>query len=223
MTRRGVDASAGSRCASTRTASARRVEIALVDPAREGDRGRSCTRASPSLSLGGGRTREVHALTSLATPTSAAPFPARSSLLPARTGTPLQGDGSLRRPHPHHLRRRLGPPALERRARPWAGCPVCVIPMGRVEDDRARPKDGVILACFGNMMRVPGARGVPGGQGPRRGRPDGLLASTRCGSRSENPDRQVVFFAIGFETTAPSTALTLKRAGRGLRESLSHL
>ena len=44
--------------------------------------------------------------------------------------------------------------------------------------------------------------------------------STRCGSRKQNPDREVIFFAIGFETTAPSTALTLKRAKRRGRHEL---
>ena len=79
---------------------------------------------------------------------------------------------------------------------------------------RDRPRAGVIFTCFGDMMRVPGRRRhAARGQG-RRAPTCGWSTrrSTRCGSRSENPDREVVFFAIGFETTAPSTALTLKRA-----------
>src|SRR6478609_5726849 len=84
------------------------------------------------------------------------------------------------------------------------GCPVCVIPMGRVDDGIAIAQEpGVIFTCFGDMMRVPGSRGT-------------LLEALRI-ARS-TPDREVVFFAIGFETTAPSTALTLKRAkAEGLR------
>ena len=95
------------------------------------------------------------------------------------------------------------------------GCPVCVIPMGRVDDGIAIAHEpGVIFTCFGDMMRVPGlGRDAARRQG-RRAPTCGWSTrrSTRCGSPSENPDREVVFFAIGFETTAPSTALTLKRA-----------
>ena len=94
------------------------------------------------------------------------------------------------------------------------GCPVCVIPMGRVDDGIAIAHEpGVIFTCFGDMLRVPGARGT-------------LLEAKAAGAdvrmvyspldalriAKQNPDREVVFFAIGFETTAPSTALTLKRA-----------
>ncbi len=94
------------------------------------------------------------------------------------------------------------------------GCPVCVIPMGRVDDVIAiAHQPGVIFTCFGDMMRVPGSEGC-------------LLEAKAAGAdvrmvyspldalriAKANPDRDVVFFAIGFETTAPSTALTLKRA-----------
>jgi hydrogenase expression/formation protein HypD len=94
------------------------------------------------------------------------------------------------------------------------GCPVCVIPMGRVDDAiaiAARPN--VTFTTFGDMMRVPGGNGS-------------LLDAKALGAdvrfvyspldalkiARENPEREVVFFAIGFETTAPSTALTLLRA-----------
>jgi hydrogenase expression/formation protein HypD len=97
------------------------------------------------------------------------------------------------------------------------GCPVCVIPMGRVDDGiaLAHSSDDVILTCFGDMLRVPGSNGS-------------FLDATAAGAdirmvyspldalriARENPDRQVVFYAIGFETTAPSTALTVQRAHR---------
>jgi len=94
------------------------------------------------------------------------------------------------------------------------GCPVCVIPMGRVDDGIAvATEPGVIFTCFGDMMRVPGSRGTlleakAGGADVRMVySPLDALRIARA-----NPDREVVFFAIGFETTAPSTALTLKRA-----------
>jgi len=94
------------------------------------------------------------------------------------------------------------------------GCPVCVLPMGRVDDGIAIAREPkVILTCFGDMMRVPGSRGSlleakAGGADVRMVySPLDALAIAR-----DNPEREVVFFAIGFETTAPSTALTLKRA-----------
>jgi hydrogenase expression/formation protein HypD len=94
------------------------------------------------------------------------------------------------------------------------GCPVCVLPMGRIDDGLAlgkRPE--VIFAAFGDMMRVPGAHGSPlehkaTGMDVRIVySPSDALKLARM-----NPDKHVMFFAIGFETTAPSTALTLMRA-----------
>lgn len=94
------------------------------------------------------------------------------------------------------------------------GCPVCVLPMGRVDDAIAIARTpGVIFATFGDMMRVPGSA-------------DSLLDARAEGAdvrfvyspldalklARQHPDREVVFFAIGFETTAPSTAVTLLRA-----------
>ena len=106
------------------------------------------------------------------------------------------------------------------------GCPVCVIPMGRVDDGIAIAHEpGVIFTCFGDMMRVPGADGslldakAEGADVRMVYSPLDALRIAR-----ENPDREVVFFAIGFETTAPSTALTLKRAqGRGHPQLLGHV
>ena len=94
------------------------------------------------------------------------------------------------------------------------GCPVCVIPMGRVDDGIAIAEhDGVILTCFGDMMRVPGGRGSFL-EANARGADIRMVYSPLDALRiaRENPDRQVVFYAIGFETTAPSTALTVMRA-----------
>ena len=94
------------------------------------------------------------------------------------------------------------------------GCPVCVLPMGKVDDAIAIAKhDGVILATFGDMMRVPGSEGslidaqADGADVRMVYSPLDALKLAH-----QNPDRKVVFFAIGFETTAPSTAVTLMRA-----------
>jgi len=103
------------------------------------------------------------------------------------------------------------------------GCPVCVIPMGRVDDGIAFAEhDGVILTCFGDMMRVPGGRGSFL-EANARGADIRMVYSPLDALRiaRENPDRQVVFYAIGFETTAPSTALTVLRAARDGVENFS--
>ncbi len=94
------------------------------------------------------------------------------------------------------------------------GCPVCVIPMGRVDDGIAvARRDGVIFTCFGDMMRIPGGNGTLL-DAKAEGADVRMVYSPLDALRlaRENPDRDVVFFAIGFETTAPSTALTLLRA-----------
>jgi hydrogenase expression/formation protein HypD len=94
------------------------------------------------------------------------------------------------------------------------GCPVCVIPMGRVDDGIAvASTPGVIFTCFGDMMRVPGSHGSLL-DAKARGADVRMVYSPLDALRIayQNPDREVVFYAIGFETTAPSTALTLLRA-----------
>ena len=94
------------------------------------------------------------------------------------------------------------------------GCPVCVLPMGRIDDGLAVAKNSdVVFAAFGDMMRVPGTHGSPlehkaNGTDVRIVySPADALQLARM-----NPGKHVMFFAIGFETTAPSTALTLMRA-----------
>ncbi len=94
------------------------------------------------------------------------------------------------------------------------GCPVCVIPMGRVDDGIALAHEpNVIFTCFGDMLRVPGSEGTLQ-DAKAQGADVRMVYSPLDALRiaRENPEREVVFFAIGFETTAPSTALTLKRA-----------
>jgi hydrogenase expression/formation protein HypD len=100
------------------------------------------------------------------------------------------------------------------------GCPVCVIPMGRLDDAIAiAEQPGVILTSFGDMMRVPGSRGSLL-DAKARGADVRVVYSPldALNLARRNPARHIVFFAIGFETTAPSTAMTLLRAqGEGLR------
>jgi hydrogenase expression/formation protein HypD len=100
------------------------------------------------------------------------------------------------------------------------GCPVCVIPMGRVDDAIAiAEQPGVVLTTFGDMLRVPGGRGSFL-DAKARGADIRMVYSPLDALRlaRENPDREVVFMAIGFETTAPSTAMTVLRAeAQGIR------
>jgi len=106
----------------------------------------------------------------------------------------------------------LLPPNIEMIHGP--GCPVCVIPLGRVDDAMSIAQTpGVIFTTFGDAMRVPGSR-------------TSLLGAKAAGAdvrmvyspldalklARRSPDRIVVFFALGFETTAPSTAMTLMQA-----------
>jgi hydrogenase expression/formation protein HypD len=94
------------------------------------------------------------------------------------------------------------------------GCPVCVLPMGRIDDGLAIAQNpDVIFAAFGDMMRVPGTQGSPL-EHKARGMDVRIVYSPSDALKlaQTNPDKHVMFFAIGFETTAPSTALTLVRA-----------
>ncbi|HXZ80504.1 MAG TPA: hydrogenase formation protein HypD [Terriglobales bacterium] len=100
------------------------------------------------------------------------------------------------------------------------GCPICVLPMGRIDDGLSLAEDlNVIFAAFGDVMRVPGTRGSLL-QHRARGMDVRIVysPSDALTLAHANPDRHVMFFAIGFETTAPSTALTLMRAkAEGIR------
>ena len=94
------------------------------------------------------------------------------------------------------------------------GCPVCVLPAGRVDDGLALAEEqGAVFATFGDVMRVPGRKGSPL-ERKARGVDVRMVYSPLDALKlaHREPDRHVVFFAIGFETTAPSTALTLRRA-----------
>jgi hydrogenase expression/formation protein HypD len=94
------------------------------------------------------------------------------------------------------------------------GCPVCVLPMGRVDDGLSlAERPDTILTAFGDMMRVPGTKGTPL-EYKARGCDVRMVYSPLDALRiaQNEPAKHVCFFAIGFETTAPSTALTILRA-----------
>ncbi|MGH3728859.1 MAG: hydrogenase formation protein HypD [Micromonosporaceae bacterium] len=103
------------------------------------------------------------------------------------------------------------------------GCPVCVIPMGRVDDAiHIARQPGVIMTSFGDMMRVPGGNGAffdSNAEGTDIRMVYSPLDALKIAR--QNPDSRVVFMAIGFETTAPSSAMTVLRAAAEGLENFS--
>ena len=94
------------------------------------------------------------------------------------------------------------------------GCPVCVLPRGKVDEAIAIAETpGVLFTCFGDALRAPGSTSSLG-EAKSRGADVRAVYSPldTLELARRNPNRRVVFFAIGFETTAPSTALTLMTA-----------
>ena len=96
------------------------------------------------------------------------------------------------------------------------GCPVCVLPMSRVDECvQLAERPEVIFTTFGDAMRVPGTR-----KSLMQAKAEGAdirmvyspLDALEIARR--NPDREVVFFGLGFETTTPSTALSIQQAAR---------
>jgi hydrogenase expression/formation protein HypD len=100
------------------------------------------------------------------------------------------------------------------------GCPVCVLPIGRIDSAiQLAETPGVILCSYGDMLRVPGSNRRSLVKVQAEGADVRMVYSMRDAIRiaRANPRRQVVFFAIGFETTTPPTALALLEAeARGL-------
>lgn len=95
------------------------------------------------------------------------------------------------------------------------GCPVCVLPIGRVDSAiRLARTPGVILCSYGDMLRVPGSDRVSLLKAKAGGADVRMIYSSADALRiaQENPDKQVVFFAIGFETTTPPTAVAILQA-----------
>jgi hydrogenase expression/formation protein HypD len=95
------------------------------------------------------------------------------------------------------------------------GCPVCVLPIGRIDNAIAIARQpGVILCTYGDVLRVPGSERLSLLKVKAAGADVRMIYSAADSLKlaRELPDRQVVFFAIGFETTTPPTALVLKQA-----------
>lgn len=104
------------------------------------------------------------------------------------------------------------------------GCPVCVLPAGRIDMAiRLAERPEVILCVYGDLMRVPGSQGASLLKAKARGADVRMVYSTIDAIRiaEENPAREVVFFAIGFETTTPPTAVMIRLAERKVLKNFS--
>jgi len=95
------------------------------------------------------------------------------------------------------------------------GCPVCVLPIGRVDLAIALALEHkVTLATYGDVLRVPASNGLSLLKAKARGGDVRMIysAADALELARRTPRREVVFFAIGFETTTPPTALAIKQA-----------
>lgn len=115
----------------------------------------------------------------------------------------------------------LLPPNIEMIHGP--GCPVCVIPMGRTDDAiMLAQQPGVIFTTYGDAMRVPGSK-ISLLDAKAAGADVRMVYSPLDALKiaKKNPDRHVIFLALGFETTSPSTALTILQAAKDNVENFS--
>lgn len=95
------------------------------------------------------------------------------------------------------------------------GCPVCVLPIGRIDNAiELASRRGVILCTYADTLRVPASGGLSLLKAKARGADIRMVYSSADAVRiaQEHPQRQVVFFAIGFETTTPPTAVAIQQA-----------
>ena len=103
------------------------------------------------------------------------------------------------------------------------GCPVCVIPLGRVDDAISiAQQPGLIFTTFGDAMRVPGSK-ISLLEAKANGADVRMVYSPLDALKiaKNNPARHVVFLGLGFETTAPSTAMTILQAEKDQIENFS--
>ncbi len=106
------------------------------------------------------------------------------------------------------------------------GCPVCVLPIGRVDMGLRLALDaGVMLCTYGDVMRVPASDGLSLIRAKARGADIRVVYSPLDAVQLavDNPRREVVFLAIGFETTTPPTALAIQQAASAGLENFSVL
>jgi len=106
------------------------------------------------------------------------------------------------------------------------GCPVCVLPIGRVDQAiRLAREHAVVLCTYADTMRIPASDNLTLMRAKAGGADVRMIYSTQDALKiaRDNPERQVVFFAIGFETTTPPTAVAIKQAAAGGLKNFSIL
>jgi hydrogenase expression/formation protein HypD len=106
----------------------------------------------------------------------------------------------------HYGLRSLLPDSVDVIAGP--GCPVCILPAADIDEAIALAKKGVTVTSFGDLIRVPGSE-TSLQQAKAEGGDVRIVYSPKDAIQmaEKNPDREFVFFAVGFETTSPSTAI----------------
>lgn len=122
----------------------------------------------------------------------------------------------------HYGIRSLLPKNVEVIAGP--GCPVCIVPAAEIDEAVHLALKGVNIACFGDILRVPGSE-ISLLDAKARGADVTVVYSAMDAVRmaKRNPGKDLVFFAIGFETTAPSTAVeVIKKPPKNLSFLISH-
>lgn len=122
----------------------------------------------------------------------------------------------------HYGLRELLPPNVEVIAGP--GCPVCIVPASEIDEAVELALKGIIVTCFGDVLRVPGSR-----MSLLDARAEGAVVRVVYSVKDavtmakKEDDKEFAFFAVGFETTAPSTALeVLGKPSKNLSFLVSH-
>lgn len=104
------------------------------------------------------------------------------------------------------------------------GCPVCVLPAARIDAAiRLAKKDNIVICAYGDLMRAPGSRGNSLLRARASGADVRMIYSPLDALKIAvaHPDKEIVFFAIGFETTTPQTALAVQIAKRDKLKNFS--
>jgi hydrogenase expression/formation protein HypD len=122
----------------------------------------------------------------------------------------------------HYGLRNLLPPNIEVIAGP--GCPVCIVPASEIDEAVELALKSIVVACFGDVLRVPGSR-----MSLLDARAEGAVVRVVYSVKDavtmakKEGDKEFAFFAVGFETTAPSTALeVLGKPSKNLSFLVSH-
>jgi len=96
------------------------------------------------------------------------------------------------------------------------GCPVCVTDQGYIDTVlRLADRDDCLIATYGDMIRVPGGNGSLETKQPNANVKVVLSSEDALQLAKDNPEKTVVFVAVGFETTAPATAVVVREAAAG--------